>query len=88
MSKSPAMEKFCEHMVQSMFGRSRQGNVCVSCGSDKIKPEDFTDKLSLKEFGISRLCQKCQNSVFVEEDEMDLAPNGFDDGQGYPTDGE
>jgi len=64
MSKSPAMEKFCEGFAQSLFGRSRQDNVCVSCGSDKIKPEDFRDPLSRKEFGISHLCQKCQNSVF------------------------
>lgn len=69
MSKSPAMEKFCESMAQQMFGRSRQGNVCVSCGSDKIKPEDFRDELSRKEFSISHMCGKCQDSVFGGDDE-------------------
>lgn len=27
---------------------------------------DFRDQLSRKEFGISGLCQKCQDKVFVE----------------------
>ena len=64
MSKSPEMEKVLENFAQSMFGRSRQGDVCVTCGSTKIKPKDFRDRLSLKEFGISHMCQECQDSVF------------------------
>ena len=66
MAKSPEMEKFLEDFSQKTFGRSRKGPTCVTCGSDKIQPEDFRDKLSLKEFGISHMCQKCQDSIFGE----------------------
>ena len=34
---------------------------CVSCDR---KAEEFTDKLSEKEYTISGLCQVCQDSVF------------------------
>jgi len=42
---------------------------CVSCDK-KVNPEsDFRDYLSVKEFGISRMCQKCQDSVFNAPEE-------------------
>ena len=31
--------------------------------------DDFTNVLSLKEFGISGLCQSCQNEVFGSDNE-------------------
>lgn len=37
---------------------------CAWCESTKTKPEDFKDRLSLKEFGISGLCQECQDKIF------------------------
>ena len=37
---------------------------CPFCGSTKIKPEDFKDALSLKEYRISGLCQRCQDEMF------------------------
>ena len=37
---------------------------CSWCGSDEMKPEDFEDKLSLKQSLISGMCQKCQNETF------------------------
>jgi len=64
MTKSNGLESALEGFAQQMFGRSRQAGACVTCGSDKIQREDFRDPLSLKEFGISRMCQKCQDSVF------------------------
>lgn len=80
MAKSPEMETTLEKLANSIFGRSRQGNVCVTCGSDKIQPEDFRDKLSLKEFGISHTCQKCQDSVFGGEPEPEIDEgNGWND---------
>jgi hypothetical protein len=39
-----------------------KGN-CPFCGK-KVNPEDFRDGASVKEFGISGLCQKCQDEVF------------------------
>ncbi len=35
--------------------------ICTTCG-DKVG--EFRNHLSLKEFGISGMCQKCQDSVF------------------------
>jgi hypothetical protein len=64
MSKTPEMEEALDHVSKKVFGRSRKDPACVVCGSDKIKPTDFKDDLSRKEFTISRMCQKCQDSVF------------------------
>lgn len=65
------MEKFKEAMAQSLYGRSRKDPICVTCGSDKINPADFKDDLSRTEFGISRMCQECQDGIFEggEDDE-------------------
>ena len=59
-----------EEMAFQLFGRSRTlalaGNQCVKCGEVAV---EFNDELSRKEYGISGLCQCCQDSVFgVEED--------------------
>lgn len=64
MNKSPEMESFLNELAVATFGRSRDGNQCVTCGSTKVCPEDFKDDLSRKEFGISFMCQECQDSVF------------------------
>ena len=37
--------------------------LCPIC-KDSIRAEDFKDSLSFKEYNISGLCQKCQDSVF------------------------
>jgi hypothetical protein len=61
--KSPGMENFLENI----FGRTTaiKGDVCVpppmGCGGHAT---DFRDDLSRKEYTISGLCQKCQDSVF------------------------
>lgn len=62
--KAPAMETFLEGMSQKMFGVSRQEDVCPFCRTKISGREDFRDALSWKEYGISHLCQKCQDSVF------------------------
>ncbi len=66
-NKSPEMEQLLEQITKHAFGRSRTDNCCVTCGSEKIAPEDFNDALSRQEFGISRMCQACQDSVFTED---------------------
>jgi hypothetical protein len=67
--KHPLMEAFLEEMSLENFSRSRSlsiaGKSCVSCGG---RADSFKDELSVKEFSISGLCQKCQDIVFVEED--------------------
>ena len=66
MAKSKEMEKFLEAASMHMFSKSRNDSVCVICGSDKIKPEDFVDDLSRREFQISHMCQCCQDATFAE----------------------
>ena len=60
-----------EEMAFKLFGRSRTlaiaGNGCVKCGESAV---DFRDELSRKEFGLSGLCQGCQDGIFgVEGDD-------------------
>jgi len=54
-----------EEMAFTLFGRSRTlaiaGNGCVKCGESAV---DFRDELSRNEFGISGLCQTCQDGIF------------------------
>ena len=43
----------------------KENRKCPFCGKDISNPEGmFRDKLSYKEFGISGLCQECQDKVF------------------------
>jgi len=55
-------------------------NPPIGCGK-KLEAEpfhsNFEDLLSLKEYNISALCQKCQNEIFIE-DEEDGCPNDLD----------
>jgi hypothetical protein len=64
-NKSPEMAKALDSMTKSMFGRKRSTSInsrdCVSCGE---VADEFNDELSKKEYGISGLCQECQDSVF------------------------
>ena len=62
------MEKFKDEMAMEFFGRSyslaKAGVQCVSCGKSAT---EFRDRLSLKEYGISGLCQTCQDEIFSED---------------------
>lgn len=64
------MNEIKESMSRNLFGRSRTqsiaSGICVACGGDALK---FTDKLSEREYLISGLCQKCQDSFFCEPDD-------------------
>ena len=63
--RDDAQEQFNEALGQELFGQSPSEcigkDVCVSCGGDAT---DFKDNLSKREFQISGLCQKCQDSIF------------------------
>lgn len=68
--KSERMIAELENISLDIFGRSRTlamaGRACVCCG----KPANsFRDELSVKEYGISGMCQACQDSVFNVPDE-------------------
>jgi len=64
-NKTPQMESLLEDMGRELFGRSRKvaadNQLCMSCGADA---NHFRDEISRKEYGISHLCQSCQDSVF------------------------
>ena len=57
-------------MAFQLFGRSRTlaiaGNQCVKCGE---LATDFSDEISRKEYGISGLCQCCQDGIFGAPEE-------------------
>jgi len=56
-----------DELARIMFGRERHGDVCVTCGGEV---GEFRDELSQKEYRISGMCQKCQDSIFgVDSDE-------------------
>jgi hypothetical protein len=88
-NKTPGMENVLDSLAKVMFGRGRQdsmdASICVSCGAKVIDAVDprmqlidgampFRDYLSLKEYGLSGLCMKCQDGVFgcgePEEEEL------------------
>ena len=63
------LENIKEEMAFKLFGRSpsvcKTGGQCVKCGFFNL---EFRDELSAKEYGISGLCQPCQDGIFgVEE---------------------
>lgn len=68
--KDPTLEQFLEEFTFEMFGRSagiaHATKSCVSCGGSAI---EFRDAISVKEYGISKMCQKCQDSVFNAPEE-------------------
>ena len=68
------LDRAKEDMAFMAFGRSRilsmAGNQCVSCGASVVLTKDggldFRDEISEKEYGISGLCQTCQDGIFGE----------------------
>lgn len=70
MSKSPEMVNALDQLSQAWYGRSRSEcldkRICVVCGGPAT---DFTDFLSRKEYGISGMCQKCQDETFSGEED-------------------
>ena len=56
-----------EIMRKAGFGkeidRVKEGK-CPSCGKKIDTTTEFRDEVSIREYGISGLCQKCQSEVF------------------------
>ena len=59
------LDQLKEDMGMQAFGRSRtvamHNDQCVKCGEFNL---EFNDELSRKEYGISGLCQCCQDMIF------------------------
>ena len=70
LSKMNELDTLKEEMAQSIFGRSpslaKAAGQCVKCGEFNL---EFNDELSRKEYGISGLCQCCQDSIFGTEED-------------------
>ena len=70
MMRSEKVQTALDKLGILAFGRSNteaiQKRICISCGK-AIDLHDFKDMLSLKEYGISGLCQSCQDVAFQEE---------------------
>ena len=65
-NKSPEIDR----LLQTLAGIPRRQAIhegfCMMCRGPAT---EFKDELSIKEFTISGLCQKCQDSVFDSSDE-------------------
>ena len=65
--KTPEMASTLDELSFAVFGRERttsvRSGICVTCGED-VNENSFKDALSRKEYAISGMCQKCQDSVF------------------------
>jgi len=64
--KSPKVN----NVLNEMLGVSRPDTIrngkCVFCGGSA---DEFKDKLSLNEYAISGLCQRCQDDIFDGEEQ-------------------
>lgn len=75
LPKSPKMEQALEDLVKAINpDRTRKPTAdgtyrCTACGKDIDIKSEFRDDLSRTEFGISRMCQKCQDSIFGASDD-------------------
>jgi len=69
MERTKELQSFLDSFAKKAFGMSqteaKEKKVCPFCHKP-IKMEDFKDKLSVKEYGISGMCQKCQDDTFGE----------------------
>jgi len=67
VERSKEIQSFLDNFAKKAFGRSpteaKEKGICVTCGA-KIEMGDFKDRVSIKEYGISGLCQKCQDDAF------------------------
>jgi len=76
--KSAQVEATLEKISMLLYGRSRlnciTNDICVMCGSVAKK---FRDEISRKEFAISGLCQKCQDKIFDEQEEVEKHESCF-----------
>ena len=64
MNRSRELQSFLDDVTQSVFGRVGEAGQCVCCGESVFVETDFRDALSVKEYGISGLCQTCQDDIF------------------------
>ena len=74
VERVPELQAVVDRVSMEFWGKARKPGFCVKCGGE-VKPEDFRDDLSLKEYRISALCQECQDLIFEPTEEMDEEHN-------------
>lgn len=62
-NKTPRMQKVVSSLLGFDFNIYDRPD-CGMCGHRNLMPSDFRDELSIKEFGVSRMCQACQDAIF------------------------
>jgi len=62
-TKAPSLDEAITAATGINRKQAISGKTCPCCGSS-VTLDSFRDKLSLKEFHISGLCQTCQDEVF------------------------
>ena len=64
------LQSFKENMAFNIYGRypavAKSSGQCVKCGEFNL---EFSDEVSRREYGISVLCQCCQDGIFGTEEE-------------------
>jgi hypothetical protein len=75
MKRTPGMQKDVDAIYKKISGKTLtqhlNDNTCWGCGQDVLK-KGFRDELSVKEYTISALCQKCQDITFEEPEEDEV----------------
>lgn len=65
--KTPKMKEFLNNYTEKVFGKPlndcKKELKCVICHAS-IDVNKFRDNLSIKEWTISGMCQKCQDKIF------------------------
>ena len=71
--KTAEMENHLDDMAYELIGRggkvAMENRMCVVCGGDA---NHFADELSRKEYGISGMCQTCQDKTFSAQEKPDF----------------
>ena len=63
VERHPELEAFLEALNGISPKQAIEAGICAACKQEANK---FTDELSVTEYAISGLCQKCQDEVFNE----------------------
>lgn len=65
ITRSKEIQGFLDNFSKKAFGKTskeaEEEKKCLYCGK-KIK--EFRDELSIKEYNITGMCQKCQDEMF------------------------
>lgn len=64
MKRSDRLQEVLDDFTTRTFGRTNDGVLCVTCGSIKVRFQDFREDVHRTEFGISGMCQVCQDKTF------------------------